>query len=123
MCIDCIKGKQTRHKSKNPTIRSNELLELIHTDICGPFDILSWGGEKYFITFINDFSRYCYLFLLHEKSQLVDVLEAFINEVQLDKKLKVVRFDRSGEYYGKFNEQGQCLGPYAKFLETRGICA
>ena len=55
----------------------------------------------------------------------MDVLELFINKVerQLDKKLKVVRFDKSGEYYGKFNEKGQCLGPFAKFLETRGICA
>jgi len=36
----------------------------------------------------------------------VDVLETFINEVetQLDRKVKVVRSDRGGEYYGKFNE-------------------
>ena len=74
VCVDCIKGKQTRHISKNSTTRSNELLELIHTDICGPFDIPSWSGEKYFITFIDDFSRYCYLYLLHEKSQSVDIL-------------------------------------------------
>ena len=49
----------------------------------------------------------------------------FINEVerQLDRKVKVVRSDRGGEYYGKFNEKGQCPGPFAKFLETRGICA
>jgi len=34
-----------------------------------------------------------------------------------------VRSDRSGEYYGKFNESGQCKGPFAKLLESRGICA
>ena len=66
VCVDCIKGKQTKHISKNSTIRSNELLELIHTDICGLFDIPSWSGEKYFITFIDEFSHYCYLYLLHE---------------------------------------------------------
>ena len=61
----------------------------------------------------------------YEKSQLVDILKVFINEVerQLDMKLKVVRFDRGDEYYGKFNEKGQCLGPFAKFLENRSICA
>jgi len=125
VCIDCIKGKQTRHTSKNPATRSSELLELIHTDICGPFDAPSWSGEKYFITFIDDYSRYCYLYLLHEKSQSVNVLEVFINEVerQLNRKVKVVRSDRGGEYYGKFNESGQCPGPFAKFLESRGICA
>lgn len=125
ICVDCIKGKQTKHISKNPATRSSQLLELIHTDICGPFDVPSWGGEKYFILFIDDFSRYCYMYLLHEKSQSVNVLEIFINEVerQLDRKVKVVRSDRGGEFYGKFNESGQCPGPFAKLLESRGICA
>ena len=125
ICVDCIKGKQTSHISKYPATRSTESLQLIHTDICGPFDVPSWNGEKYFITFIDDFSRYCYLYLLHEKSQFANILEIFINEVerQHDKKVKVVRSDRGGEYYGKFNESGQCAGPFAKFLESRGICA
>ncbi|KAL2327971.1 hypothetical protein Fmac_021398 [Flemingia macrophylla] len=125
VCVDCIKGKQTRHTSKNPTTRSTQLLELIHTDICGPFDIPSWNGEKYFITFIDDYSRYCYIYLLHEKSQSMNVIEVFINEVerQLDRKVKIVRSDRGGEYYGKTDESGQCPGPFAKFLESRGICA
>ena len=45
VCVDCIKGKQTRHTSKNLAMRSNKPLELIHTDICGPFDIPTWGGR------------------------------------------------------------------------------
>ena len=63
--------------------------------------------------------------LLHEKSQSIDALKVFINEVerQLDKRVKIVRSDRDGECYGKRNEIGQCLGPFAKFLEKRGICA
>jgi len=44
-------------------------------------------------------------------------------ERQLDRKVKVVRSDGGGEYYGKFNESGQCPGPFAKLLESRGICA
>ena len=68
ICLDSIKGKQTKQISKNFAIRSNGLLELIHTDICGPFDIPSWSGERYFITFIDEFAHYCYLYLLHEKS-------------------------------------------------------
>ena len=54
ICLDCIKGKQTKHTKKGTT-RSTQLLEIIHTDICGPFDVPSFGGEKYFITFIDDF--------------------------------------------------------------------
>ena len=52
--MDCIKCKQTKHSTKNAT-RSNELLKIIHTDICGPFDVSTFGGEKYLITFIDDF--------------------------------------------------------------------
>jgi hypothetical protein len=41
VCVDCIKGKQTKHAIKKPATRSIQLLELIHTDICGPFDVPS----------------------------------------------------------------------------------
>ena len=88
-------------------------------------DTPAFNGEKYFITFIDDFSRYGYVYLLHEKSQSVNVLETFVKEVerQLDKKVKIIRSDRGGEYYGKYNESGQCPGPFEKFLESHGICA
>ena len=123
VCVDCIKGKQTKHTKKGAT-RSTQLLEIIHTDICGPFDASSFNKERYFITFIDDFSRYGYVYLLHEKSQAVNALEVYINEVerQLDRKVKIVKLDRGGEYYGKYDESGQHPGPFAKFLERRGIC-
>ena len=82
LCVDCIKGKQTRHHKRAKAIRSTQLLELIHTDVCGPFDTPSFGGEKYFITFIDDFSRYGYIYLLKEKSQAVNAFEIYINEVE-----------------------------------------
>jgi len=46
VCLDCIKGKQTKYISKNPATRSSQLLELIHTDICGPFDAPSFGVKS-----------------------------------------------------------------------------
>ena len=97
--IDCIKRKQTKHVSKKRTIISTHRLEIIHIDISGPYDIPSFGGEKYFITFIDDFARCGYIYLLHEKSQSVDALEIFINEVerQLHKKVKIVKSNRGGE--------------------------
>ncbi|WVZ13110.1 hypothetical protein V8G54_017640 [Vigna mungo] len=109
--VDCIKGKQTKHTKKGAT-RSTQLLEIIHTDICDPFDVNSFNKEKYFITFIDDFSRYGYVYLLHEKSQAVNVLEVYVNEVerQLDRKVKIVRSDRGGEYYGRYDESGQHPG-------------
>ena len=84
-----------------------------------------FGGEAYCITFIDDFSPYDYVYLLHEKCQLVDALEVFINEIerQLDRNVKIVRFDKGGEYCGKHVEIGQSTDLFAKFLEKRGICA
>ena len=92
--MDCIKGKQTKHTKKGAT-KSNELLEIIHTDICGPLSIPCFTEEKYFITFIDDLSRYGYVYLMHEKSQAIDIFKMFITEVerQLDKKIKIVRSD------------------------------
>ena len=105
VCVDCIKGKQTKHTKKG-AMRSTQLLEIIHTDICGPFDVNSFNKEKYFITFIDDFSRYEHVYLLHEKFQSVNALEVYINEVerQLDRKVKIVRSDKGGEYYGRYDE-------------------
>ena len=122
--MDCIKGKQTKHTKKGAT-RSNELLEIIHTDICEPLSVRCFTGKKYFITFIDDLSRYGYVYLMHEKSQAIDIFEMFITKVerQLDKKIKIVRSDRGSEYYGRYDELGQNPGPFAKFLEKHGIRA
>jgi len=96
----------------------------MHTDICGPFDVNSFEKERYFITFIDDYSHYGYVYLLHEKSQVVDALEIYLNEVerQLHIKVKVIRTNRGGEYYGRYDETGQHPGPFAKLLQKRGIC-
>ena len=65
--MDYIKGKQTKYNKKGAT-RSTQLLEIIHIGICGPFSTPSFGGKKYFITFIDDFSHYGYVYLLNKKS-------------------------------------------------------
>ena len=52
-------------------------------------------------------------------------MEIFLNEVerQLDKKVKVVKSNRGGEYYARHDETGQHPSPFAKLLQERGICA
>jgi len=72
ICVDCIKEKQTIHTKKSAT-RNTELLDLcILTFVV--FDFNYFGKEMYFITFIDDYSHYGYVCLLHEKSQTIDVL-------------------------------------------------
>ncbi|RVW47329.1 Retrovirus-related Pol polyprotein from transposon TNT 1-94 [Vitis vinifera] len=123
ICVECIKGKQTKTKKLGAN-RATDVLELIHTDICGPYPTASWNGQQYFITFIDDYSRYGYLFLIYEKSQSLDVFKTFKAEVelQLNKRIKSVRSDRGGEYYGRYDGSGeQHPGPFAKYLEECGI--
>ena len=55
VCIECIKGKQTNIRTLGAE-RAKDVLELVHTDICGPFPRTSWNGQQYFITFIDDYS-------------------------------------------------------------------
>ena len=57
-CVDCITGKQT-NKSNKGAQRSSEILKIIYSDICTPY--MDSYGQKYFISFIDGYSRYMYL--------------------------------------------------------------
>ena len=73
-CLDCIKGKYT-NKSKKGATRSEHLLGLIHTYICYPD--MDGSNSRYFITFIDVFSRYMYLYMLHSKDEVLETFKAF----------------------------------------------
>ena len=59
-CEGCAQAKQTR-KAFKPIgeVRTTDILELVHSDVCGPMSTASYGGAKYFVTFIDDCSRIC----------------------------------------------------------------
>ena len=70
--------------------RAKDLLELIHSDVCGPLSVQARGGYSYFITFTYDFSRYGYIYLMRYKFEAFEKFKEFQNEVenQLGKKIK-----------------------------------
>jgi transposase InsO family protein len=76
-------------------------LELIHSDICEMNGVLTEGGQRYFMTMINDASRYCYVYLLKTKDEDLYCFKTYKAEVenQLEKKVKRFRFDHGGEYF------------------------
>jgi transposase InsO family protein len=98
-------------------------LELIHTDICGPFPIESVDDFDSFITFTDDYSRYGYIYPIKHRSESLDKFKIFKAEVenQHNLNIKVVRSDRGGEYYGKHATYGQIMGPFARYLQENGI--
>jgi len=74
------------------------VLELFHTDICGPFLVTFVDGFDSFITFTDDYSCFGYIYPIKECSEALDKFKIFKAEVenQLDKKIKVVRSNRGG---------------------------
>ena len=95
-------------------MRNSKLLDLIHSDLCELNRILTRGGKRYFITFIDDYSRYTYVYLLKQKDEAFGAFKIFKAEVenQLNIKIKVLRSDRGGEYFS--NE-------FTHFCEENGI--
>ncbi|GJY64508.1 retrotransposon protein, putative, ty1-copia subclass [Tanacetum coccineum] len=99
-CKSCIIGKIACKPFPHQVERAKDLLGLIHTDVCGHFRTMSKEGASYFITFIDDFNHYGYVYLMKHKHEVFETFKVFQNEVenQLGKKIKAIRSNRGGEY-------------------------
>src|SRR6266487_4225588 len=105
-CSHCMTGKQTRVSfKKHPPSRKSELLQLVHSDVCGPLKVKSFSGALYFVTFIDDCSRKLWVYAIKTKDQVLEKFKEFhaLVERQSGKKLKCVRSDNGGEYCGPFD--------------------
>ncbi|KAK1601336.1 hypothetical protein QYE76_007898, partial [Lolium multiflorum] len=99
-CEACLMGKMTKTPFSGMMERATDLLEIIHTDVCGPMSVASRGGYRYVLTFTDDLSRYGYIYLMKHKSETFEKFKEFQSEVenQRNKKIKFLRSDRGGEY-------------------------
>ena len=114
-CPDCSHGKdtvlpfpvQSMHRSIRP-------LQLLHTDLCGPLPVMSYGNAKYFVTFIDDATRMLWVRFLNNKSELYTVFTELVImlENMCGYKLGTLRSDRGGEYLS---------AQMTDFLKSRGI--
>ena len=79
---------------------SISLLEIVHTDLCGPMRTNTHRGMKYFVTFINDYSHYGHVYFLKHKNDALDKFKEFKEEVenQLGRSIKTLNSDRGGEF-------------------------
>jgi hypothetical protein len=115
-CIACFKGKQTRLPFRSTgNSRRKELLQFIHSDVlvCGPMTE-SIGGAKYFVTFIDDRSRNCFVYMIKHKSEVIHIFKDFKThaEKQTRKRIKAIRTDNGTEYVNNV---------YQTFLKENGI--
>jgi len=115
-CVVCADSKLHRasiNKSTS-TISSTQRLELIHSDLCGPFSTSSHGGAYYFATFTDDVSRMVWISFLKKKSDLLQHFQAFkaFAEKQAGSPIKSIRSDNGGEYASQ---------SFQAFLQQHGI--
>ena len=116
----CVESKLTR-ASFHDIERSTEPLELIHSDTCDLKYVQTRGGKKYFVTFIDDCTRYCYVYLLRSKDEAFEKFMHYKNEVedQFSRKIKAIRSHRGGEYDASFDwfcqEHGIIYQTYAPY--------
>jgi hypothetical protein len=87
--------------------------------------VKSVDGYDSFITFTDDYSRFGYIYPIKERTKELDKFKIFKAEVknQHNLKIKIVRSDRKGEYYGQHTPYGQVPRPFVRFLQENDIVA
>ncbi|GMG18162.1 unnamed protein product [Phytophthora fragariaefolia] len=103
---------------KSPN-RAKKLLEVIHSDVCGPMETPTFSGKRYFVTFIDEYSHFCVVYLLRYKSEVAAKFAEFVAfaETQTGSRVRTLRVkqlrsDNGGEYKSR---------EMAKFCSERGI--
>jgi hypothetical protein len=101
MCRNCLIGKQSRKSFVDHiAMRAKNKLDVVYSDVCGPFDTESLGGNKYFVSFVDEYSRMMWLYLIKTKDEVLNVFLKFkvMVEKQAERKIKILRSDGGGEY-------------------------
>lgn len=114
-CETCnICNIRRKNFPKTTNSRRNSCLELIHTDVIGPINPISRGGNRYVITFTDDFSRYSEVYMIKHKSDALSKFIEYKRQVEKlhDKRIKALRSDNGGEYVNR---------NFEKYLIEEGI--
>ena len=109
-----VQSKQPRKPHKATEERNLAPLELIHSNLCKINGVLTKGGKRYFMTLIDDATRFYYVYLLKSKDETLDYFKIYKAEVenQLERKIKRLRSDHGGEYFPRL---------FDEFCEEHGI--
>ncbi|RVX19942.1 Retrovirus-related Pol polyprotein from transposon TNT 1-94 [Vitis vinifera] len=114
-CESCQLGKHTRVSfPKRLNNRAKSPFELVHTDVWGPCRTASTLGFQYFVTFIDDYSRCTWLFLMKNRVELFSIFQKFyaVIQTQFNISIRVLRSDNAREYFST---------PFTSFMSHHGI--
>ena len=79
-CKICIENKMHNLPFENKRNKAKEKLEIVYTDVCGPFKTTGFNGEKYFVSFIDDYSKIFRVYCIKSKDEVLDCFISFVNE-------------------------------------------
>ena len=83
LCSACQAGKQVANAHPTKSVMSTERpLELLHMDLFGPTTYRSIGGNCYYLVIVDDYSRYSWVFFLHDKADTYDIFNKFITRAE-----------------------------------------
>ncbi|KAH9679839.1 hypothetical protein KPL71_026297 [Citrus sinensis] len=113
-CEKCVFGKATRQKFNPGKQETKNTLDYIHSDLWGPSQVSSHGGAGYFITFIDDFSRKVWVYVLKHKSEAFEKFKDWLTliENQTERRVKRLRIDNGLEY---------CCNDFEQLCIKKGI--
>uniref|UniRef100_A0A2N9EXS6 Integrase catalytic domain-containing protein n=1 Tax=Fagus sylvatica TaxID=28930 RepID=A0A2N9EXS6_FAGSY len=102
-CMSCQFGKQTKLPFNNSDSFSSAPFDLVHSDVWGPAPFTTEGGSRYFVIFVDDYSRFTWIYLLKHRSDLVSIFQTFhkMIQTQFSRTIKVFRSDNAQEYHDK----------------------
>ena len=69
ICKGCVQGKNSKKTFPSSESKAKGILEIVHSDVCGPMSSSSLSGYVYYVSFIDDFSRKTWIYFLKEKSE------------------------------------------------------
>jgi hypothetical protein len=100
ICKGCMLGKSIKKSFPVSNKREKVILELIHSDVCGPMSTPSLNGHVYYVIFIDDFSRKSWIYFMKTKNKTFKKFHEFkaLSENQTGKHIRVLRSNNGGEY-------------------------
>lgn len=101
ICEACFVGKQPRHSfNAHLPRRALGLLHVVHSDVCEPFEIPSLRGNRYVTSFVDEYNRMMWLYLIKAKNEVFNIFQRFkaMAERQSGRIIKILRTDGGGEH-------------------------